>query len=149
MSSDVLRTSKLPNVSFKYIKLVYINFNVVHPWNAFWLTFGSSVPNYWIHSRLEQFKNAYLYIFEICDKIMIDFNLEHPSNKLDEISFNFDGNLIDTKLIQFENDCSPIFLKFDGSWNDTDSKFKHFWNAPLSIVLIEEGIEIDFNNLHI
>ena len=52
MSSDVLRTSKLPNVSFKYIKLVYINFNVVHPWNAFWLTFGSSVPKYWIHSRL-------------------------------------------------------------------------------------------------
>ena len=33
---------------------------------------------------------------------MIDFNLEHPSNKLDEISFNFDGNLIDIKLIQSE-----------------------------------------------
>ena len=52
MSSDVLRTSKLPNVSFKYIKLVYIYFNAVHPWNAFGQTFGSSVPKYWIQSRL-------------------------------------------------------------------------------------------------
>ena len=38
--------------------------------------------------------------FEILDKIMIDFNLEHPSNKLDDISFNSDGNLIVVKLIQ-------------------------------------------------
>ena len=31
MSSDVLRTSKLPNVSFEYIKLVYMYSNLVHP----------------------------------------------------------------------------------------------------------------------
>ena len=30
----------------------------------------------------------------INDEIMIDFNLEHSLNKLDDISFNFDGNLI-------------------------------------------------------
>ena len=33
---------------------------------------------------------------------MIDFNLEHSSNKLDDISFNSDGNVIDVKLIQYE-----------------------------------------------
>ena len=54
---DLFRTSKLPNLSFGYVKLVYIYSNIGHPWNAFWLTFGSSVPKYWIHSRLEQFKN--------------------------------------------------------------------------------------------
>ena len=43
-NSDVFRTLKLPNVSFEYTKLVYIYFNIVHPWNAFWLIFGSSVP---------------------------------------------------------------------------------------------------------
>ena len=33
---------------------------------------------------------------------MIDSNLEHPSNKLDDISFNCNGNVIDVKLIQYE-----------------------------------------------
>ena len=33
---------------------------------------------------------------------MIDFNLENSSNKLDDISFNSDGNVIDVKLIQYE-----------------------------------------------
>ena len=28
---DVFRTSKLPNVSLKYVKFVYIYFNIVHP----------------------------------------------------------------------------------------------------------------------
>ena len=50
--SDLFRTSKLPNVSLEYVKSVYIYSNLVHPWNAFWLTFGSSVPKYWTHSRL-------------------------------------------------------------------------------------------------
>ena len=80
----------------------YISSNIVHPWNAFWLTIGSSVPKYWIHSRLEQFKNEKFPICEISDEIMIDFNLEHSSNKLNEISFNSDGNVIDIKLIQYE-----------------------------------------------
>ena len=94
MSSDVLRTSKLPNVSLEYIKFVYIYFNFGHPWNALWLIFGSFVPKYWKHSRLRHPKNENSCIFEILDKIMIDFNLEHSLNKLDDISFNFDGNLI-------------------------------------------------------
>ena len=97
---NVFRTLKVPNVSFEYLKCVYIYSNYVHPWNEFWLIFGSSVPKYWIHSRLEQFKNAKSSIFEILDKIMIDFNLEHSLNKLDDISFNSDGNLIVVKLIQ-------------------------------------------------
>ena len=59
----------------------YISSNIVHPWNAFWLTIGSSVPKYIMHSRLEQFKNENSYIFEILDKIIIDFNFEHPSNR--------------------------------------------------------------------
>ena len=92
---DLFWTSKLPNV-----KSVYIYSNFVHPWNAFWLTFGSFVPKYWIHSRLEQFKNEKFPICEISDEIMIDFNLEHSLNKLDDISFNSDGNLIVVKLIQ-------------------------------------------------
>ena len=99
---DLFRTSKLPNVSLEYIKFVYIYFNFGHPWNALWLIFGSFVPKYWKHSRLEQFKNAKSSIFEISDEIMIDFNLEHSLNKLDDISFNCDGNIIDTKLTQHE-----------------------------------------------
>ena len=63
--SDVFRTSKLPNVSLEYIKFIYIHINVGHPWNAFWLIFGSFVPKYWKHSRLEQFKNPKSSIFEI------------------------------------------------------------------------------------
>ena len=31
---------------------------------------------------------------------MTDSNLEHPSNKLDDISFNADGNFIDIKFRQ-------------------------------------------------
>ena len=65
-----------------------------------------------MHSRLEQFKNENSYIFEILDKIIIDFNFEHPSNKLDEISFNCDGNLIDVKLTQYEKIWFPIVVKF-------------------------------------
>ena len=30
-SSDVFRTSKLPNVSLEYIKFIYIHINVGHP----------------------------------------------------------------------------------------------------------------------
>ena len=98
-SFNVFWTLKVPNVSLEYLELVYIYFNIGNPWNVFWLTFGSSVPKYWTYSRLEQFKNAKSSIFEILDKIVIDFNLEHPSNKLDEISFNCDGSLIDIKLM--------------------------------------------------
>ena len=98
--SDVFRTLKLPNVSLEYVKLVYIYFNTVHPWNASWLIFGSFIPKYWIHSRLEQLENAKSWIFEMLDKIMTDSNLEHPSNKLDDISFNADGNFIDIKFRQ-------------------------------------------------
>ena len=58
------------------------------------------------------------------DKIIIDFNLVQPSNDCDEISFNWDGNLIVFKLLQFENDESPIVVRLDCSWNVTFSKFE-------------------------
>ena len=47
-----------------------------------------------------------------------------PSNNSDEISFKWDGNSIVPKLLQFENDESPIVVRLDCSWNDTFSKFE-------------------------
>ena len=58
------------------------------------------------------------------DKIVIDFNLLHPSNECDEISSNWGGNLIVLKLIQYEKILFPIIDKFDSSSNDTFSKFE-------------------------
>ena len=78
-----------------------------------------------MHSRSEQFKNEKSYIFEILDKIMIDFNLEHSSNKLDEISLNCDDNSIDVKLIQYEKLYFPIIFNFDSTSNNIFIKFVH------------------------
>ena len=58
------------------------------------------------------------------DKIVIDFNSVHYSNECDEISFKWDGNSIVPKLLQFENDESPILVNIDFSSNDTFSKFE-------------------------
>ena len=67
-------------------------------WSKDWLLF----------SRLEQFKNEYSWISEIFDKIVIDFNSVHSSNKCDEITSNWGGNLIVLKLTQCENVLLPI-----------------------------------------
>ena len=58
------------------------------------------------------------------DKIVIDLNSLHLSNECDEISFNWCGNSIVSKLLQFENDDSPIIVKFDSFPNIIFFKFE-------------------------
>ena len=42
--SDIFVTLKDPIFSLEYVKDVNILSNLLHPWNAFWLTIGSSIP---------------------------------------------------------------------------------------------------------
>ena len=42
--SDIFATLKDPIFSLEYVKDVNILSNLLHPWNAFWLTIGSSIP---------------------------------------------------------------------------------------------------------
>ena len=88
-----------------------------------------------IISIFEQFKFAKSSIFEISDKIVINFNLEYPSNKLDVISVNCDGNLIDVKLIQCEKLRLSIIVKFDNFSNNIFFKFEQFLHI-LHLLLI-------------
>ena len=48
----------------------------------------------------------------------------HSSNKCDEITSNWGGNLIVLKLIQYEKILIPILIKFDSSSNMIFSKFE-------------------------
>lgn len=144
---DVFVTLKGPKVSFEYVKNVYIVSNFLHPINAVWLTSGSSVPWYWMHSSLEQFENAESWIFEMLDKIIIDFNSWHSSNDPDEITFNWGGNLISVNLTQFENVLSFIIWSFVFSKFETNFSSRQDENALFPICSTEEGIVIDFNSL--
>ena len=59
------------------------------------------------------------------------------------ISWTEEGIEIDFNSIHLSKAESPIVIRFDGSWNDTLSKFEHPLNACPPIVLTEEGIEIE------
>ena len=135
------------------------------------LIFGSFVPKYWIHSRLEQLKNAESPIELTDEGIETDFNSEHLKNVIILINVNWESSLnetfsnfehplnapipiestnegieIDFNYTQPSNALCPIVVNSDFSLNKILSNFEHPENASFPIESTNEGIEIDFNS---